>query len=325
MAGDIAVSVIIMTRNEAANIAACLAGLSRFAQVLVVDSHSDDATPAMAVAAGATLVPFRWNGQYPKKKQWSLRWPGLAHDWVLFVDADERLCPELVAEIATTLRYSRSDHAAYFIDSRPVWLGRTLRFGTPYRKIALMRRSRARFPACDDLSIANMWEVEGHYQPLVDGSIGHLRRPMTHIDNKPPFAWFDRHNRYSDWEAGLAHAGADSVRLDGERGARRLAKRLVARLPGRPVLAFLHAYVWSLGFLDGWPGFQHALARSFYYWQIGLKRDWLARQQQASQFDQAEQNKEWAGQPALALSVGSPASVLTSSNVRRRTDSSGIR
>lgn len=324
MAGDIAVSVIIMTRNEAANIADCLGGLSRFAQVVVVDSHSDDATPALAMAAGATLVPFRWNGQYPKKKQWSLRWPGLNHDWVLFVDADERLSPCLIDEIAERVQSASPDQSAFFIDSRPVWLGRTLRWGIPYRKIALLRRSRARFPVCNDLSITTMWEVEGHYQPVITGTVGRLRHKMTHGDNKPPYAWFERHNRYSDWEAALAHFHADDVRFVGERGIRRIAKQVVARLPCRPLLAFVQCYLLYLGFLDGWPGLHHAAARSFYYWQISLKRAWLDLHHQTSQANPEAPCDPWPVQPALALSAASPANVLTSSKVRRRTDSSGI-
>lgn len=322
----IPVTVIVMTRNEAANIAACLTALSRFAQILVVDSHSSDATASIAAAKGADLIAFRWNGMYPKKKQWSLSHAAVRHDWVLFVDADERVTPPLVAEIADLMRRG-PQAAAYFIDSRPLWLGRVLRHGTPYRKIALLDRRRARFPVCPDLHVTRMWEVEGHYQPMVDGPLGRLSAMMIHADEKPPYDWFDRHNRYSDWEAELAHGGgAFPTLLAGERGWRRGAKRLMARLPGRPWLAFLHAYVWHLGFLDGKAGWHHALSRLFYYWSIDLKRDWLAAREAASQSEPSgAMLSEPADQSALALSSPSPASVFTSSNVRRRTASSGMR
>lgn len=319
------VTVIVMTRNEAANIALCLASLDRFAQVLVVDSHSTDATAAIAAVWGADVVFFHWNGRYPKKKQWCLSLPSIRHDWVLFIDADERTTPQLVVEIDQILR-SGPTHRAYFLDSRPVWLGRTLRHGTPYRKIALLHRGRARFPVCPDLHVARMWEVEGHYQPVIDGTVGRLSSPLLHADAKPPADWFDRHNRYSDWEAALAHGGGAEAVLAGERGVRRLAKRLLAGVPGRPLLVFLHAYVWHLGFLDGNAGLQHALSRAFYYWSVGLKRDWLAVGETASQSDiSGALLSDGADQPAVAVSSGSPASVFTSSNVRRRTDSSGMR
>ncbi|MFY8095271.1 MAG: glycosyltransferase family 2 protein [Niveispirillum sp.] len=325
MSGTIPVTVIVMTRNEAANIARCLAPLAPFAQVLVVDSHSEDETPAIAAARGAEVLSFRWNGMYPKKKQWCLSHPSIRQDWVLFIDADERITPELVAEIGLLMQ-SGPSHNAYFVDSRPVWLGRLLRHGTPYRKIALLHRRRARFPICPDLHVSRMWEVEGHYQPMVDGTLGQLSSPLIHADAKPPADWFDRHNRYSDWEAALADGGGAAALLAGERGLRYLAKRLVARLPGRPLLAFLHAYLWHLGFLDGKAGLHHALSRAFYYWSIDLKRDWLAATAATRQSDiSGALLSDVADQPALALSSRSPASVFTSSKVRRRTDSSGIR
>ncbi|MQP64024.1 glycosyltransferase [Niveispirillum sp. SYP-B3756] len=319
-AHPIPVSVVVMTRNEATNIADCLSCLDAFAQVLVVDSHSSDDTASIAEGMGADIVLFRWNGRYPKKKQWSLEWPGLAHDWVLFVDADERLPPALVAEIAALMTQPRPE-AAFFIDSRPVWLGRMLRYGSPYRKMALLHRRRSHFPVCDDLQVSAMWEVEGHYQPEIDGPVGHLRTAMIHADEKPPFAWFDRHNRYSDWEAALDMAGtAEYCRLAGERGWRRLAKRLVAYLPGRPLWAFLHSYVLYLGFLDGPPGLHHAAARAFYYWSISLKRDWLRARRTA-----LPPACPPATQASLLDSFVSPANALTSSKVRRRTISSGMR
>jgi hypothetical protein len=166
-----------------------------------------------------------------------------------------------------------------------------------------------------------MWEVEGHYQPEVDGPVGQLDVAMVHVDEKPPFAWFDRHNRYSDWEAALEQAGtSERCRLAGEKGRRRLAKWLVARLPGRPLWAFLHSYVLYLGFLDGAPGLHHAAARAFYYWSISLKRDWLRAQRLPPPPARLPMT-----QASLLDSFVSPASALTSSKVRRRTISSGMR
>ena len=294
----IPVSVVVMTRNEAANLSLCLPSLARFAECFVVDSGSADGTPDIALSHGAQLVPFRWNGRYPKKKQWCLDTLPFAHDWVLFVDADERPTAELVGEIARLMAGSSANgprHAAYWIDGRPVIHGRPLRFGCWNRKLALVDRRRVRFTEQPDLDVAAMWEVEGHYQPQVAGTIGRLRQPMDHDDAKPLSAWFDRHNRYSDWEAVLRADGRMERLIDGEpdiapvlskrlRGiaGRRAQKRLFQRLPGRPLWAFLHAYMLRLGFLDGAAGLDHALARAFYYWQVGFKMRSAARAREAS-------------------------------------------
>ncbi|MBP2296722.1 glycosyltransferase family 2 protein [Azospirillum rugosum] len=266
----IPVSVVVMTRNEAANLPHCLPALGRFAQVFVVDSGSSDGTVSIARSLGATVVPFRWNGRYPKKKQWCLDHLPFRHDWVLFVDADERLDETLVAEIARLME-DGPRHAGYFIDGRPVFLGQRLRFGAGNRKLALLDRRRARFPEVPDLDVAAMWEVEGHYQPEIAGSVGRLRHAMEHADEKPLSAWFDRHNRYSDWEAALRADGRMAALIGKETGLRRWLKRVLHRAPGRPMLVFLHAYLLRLGFLDGRAGLHHALARAFYYWQVGVK------------------------------------------------------
>jgi len=268
----IPVSVIVMTRNEAANLPWCLAALGRFGQVLVVDSASDDDTPAIAAAWGVPVVPFVWNGRYPKKKQWCLDQLALAYPWVLQLDADECLTPALVEEIAALMaRPGGPPAAGYFIAGRPVFLGRPLRFGLHNHKLCLIDRRRARFPELADLDLP-MGEVEGHYQPQLAGPAGHLRQVLLHHDRKPLAAWFQRHNRYSDWEAGLDHSGRRAAVIALEHGWRRRLKILFAALPARPLALFAYLYLLRLGCLDGRPGLHYALARAFYLWQVQVKR-----------------------------------------------------
>lgn len=263
-------SVIVMTKDEEANIVKCLRSVREFDEIFVVDSGSRDRTCAIATEMGATVVDFRWNGRYPKKKQWCLDELPFHHDWVLYVDADEEVTPGLTKEIGRVLA-GPPRHAGYFVGYDYVFLGRVLRHGHRVYKLVLLNRHKARFPERDDLDVANMWEVEGHYQPQVEGSTAVLRGRMRHDDHATLYHYFDRHNRYSDWEAALRSRGTLLRETEAQPTGRRALKAIFARMPVKGLVAFVHSFVLRGGFLDGRAGFHYAVARAFYYWQIGIK------------------------------------------------------
>jgi len=262
------ISAVVMTKNEASVIVDCLTSLARFAQVFVVDSNSVDATPDLARANGATVVNFTWDGRYPKKKQWCLENLPIQHDWALFVDADERVSPQLESELLA-LDLAGSEFSAFEMPLEYYFLGQRLRRGHRVRKRSLVRVSETRFPEIDDLGVSNMWEVEGHYQPTAKGPVGRLRGSLLHQDTDSLYDYFARHNRYSDWEAFVAEHPHVAQQVNPQRT--RLG-RLAAGLRGRGLAFFLYSYVFRLGFMDGRAGFHYAIALAFYYWQIGVKR-----------------------------------------------------
>jgi glycosyltransferase involved in cell wall biosynthesis len=268
---DIPVSVIVMTKDEERNVAQCLRGVERFKEVFVVDSGSTDRTAELAREHGATVVDFQWDGGYPKKKQWSLDNLPFTHDWVLYVDADEVVKPSLADEIAAAVR-APGDRAGFFVGYDYVFLGRVLRHGRRVYKLVLLNRQKAAFLDYDDLDAANMWEVEGHYQPQIDGPTGTLRNRMVHRDHDSLFRYFERHNRYSDWEAVVRENGALQKSDEAQPPMRATAKRIFNRLPMKGLFSFLFYYFVKLGFLDGRAGLHYALANSFYYWQTTVKQ-----------------------------------------------------
>ena len=97
-------SVLVPVRNEAANLRDCLASVSFAREIVVVDSESTDGTQAIAEAAGVKVVQFAWNGKFPRKKNWALQNVPWQHEWVLIVEADERITPELQREIRKAIR-----------------------------------------------------------------------------------------------------------------------------------------------------------------------------------------------------------------------------
>jgi glycosyltransferase involved in cell wall biosynthesis len=267
----IPVSVLVPTKNEEANIEACLGSLREFAEVIVVDSSSTDRTAELARQHGATLVDFKWDGAYPRKKQWALEHLQFAHPWVLLVDADEQITLRLASEIRETLR-ANPRHNGYFVGLDYVFLGRLLRHGQRVYKLVLFDRTKARFPEHLDLDIDVAGDNEIHVHVVFPGKPGLLKGRILHRDRESLFHYFDRHNRYSEWEAKLRLRGELPRRDELQPGMRGLLKRAFAALPFQGTLAFLAFYVGRLGFLDGRAGYHYALGKAFYYWQIRVKQ-----------------------------------------------------
>ena len=236
------VAVIVMTRNEAVNIERCLEACQSFAEIFVVDSNSDDDTVARAQALGARVVNFSWNGQYPKKKQWCLDHLPITQPWVLFLDADEYPTPGLLEELAgLCVRQAEAGATpnGYYIRAHVSHDGQLMRYGRKHCKHALLRHGHAHFPVIDDLNVPGGWEVEGHYQPVVDGTVGRLRHYLVHDDLKPPRAWRDRHENYDQWSAHMRARRALVQTEHAEPRLRRAIKALLYYLPARPLMAFL--------------------------------------------------------------------------------------
>ena len=272
----IPVTVIVMTKNEEKNIEKCLSSLTSFDEIFVVDSNSTDQTPSLARRLGANVINFTWNGLYPKKKQWSLENLNIKNDWVFYVDADEIVTKAVQNEIVRTLfeKKSKSICNGYFIGFDYYFDGKLLRHGHKPFKLCLLNRKCSKFLEVDDLAVKNMWEVEGHYHPAVDGRVGKMKGMMIHEDHQSLYDYFARQNRYTDWEARVRHE--DLILMENQYDnlslrVRSFLKRIHYFIPARGFLSFLHSYIFCLGFLDGRAGFEFALVRALYFWQIKLK------------------------------------------------------
>jgi glycosyltransferase involved in cell wall biosynthesis len=266
---EIPVCVLVMTKNEERHIARCLDSISGFSYVGIVDSHSTDRTPAIAREKGAHIMTYKWDGRYPKKRQWCLDMLALPHDWVLWLDADEELMPELITKIRALFQKGEPSKCGYFIRGQYVLHGKALQYGLHNNKIALMNRRKMKFPVVDDLDIEGMGEIEGHYQPVlregISGSIGQIRPPMLHHAYEDRDAWLARHKRYASWEAGMIRKKSE---VEDPVVWRAMAKRVLRAPVLRGIAMFLYSYILRLGFLDGKAGFDFAQSRLAYYFLV---------------------------------------------------------
>lgn len=274
------VSVLIPARNEEANLPACLESVVRADEVFVVDSQSSDRSVEIAESYGANVVQFHFNGRWPKKKNWSLENLPFRNAWVLIVDCDERITPELWDEIEGVIQ--NSEYEGYYLNRRVFFLGQWIRYGGKYPdwNLRLFQHAKGRYENLSTEAIRNTGDNEVHEHVVMSGKVGYLQNDMLHIDFKDLYHWLDRHNRYSNWEAkvylnllnGKGDEGTIGANLFGDSVQRkRFLKRIWVKLPFKPTLRFLLAYVFRLGFLDGRAGYIYARLLSQYEFQIGVK------------------------------------------------------
>ncbi len=276
----IPISVLIPAKNEEANLPACLESVAQADEVFVVDSHSNDRSIEIAQSYGAKVVQFNFNGRWPKKKNWSLDNLPFRHEWILIVDCDERIPPELWQEMATVIQ--NSEYNGYYLNRRVFFLGKWIRHGGKYPdwNLRLFRHRLGRYENLHTEDIPNTGDNEVHEHVVLEGKSGYLKEDMLHIDFRDIYHWLQRHNRYSNWEArvyynlltGQGDEGTIGANLWGDSVQRkRFLKRIWVKLPFKPLLRFILFYVIRLGFLDGIPGYIYARLLSQYEYQIGVK------------------------------------------------------
>lgn len=274
------ISVVIPVLQEEKNLAECLASVHFASEVFVVDSGSRDRTVDLAEAAGACVVQFHYVPGGPRKKNWALDHLPFDNEWVLLLDADERITPELEAELRALFAAGPTADG-YYLNRQQIFLGRWLRHGGNYPSwnLRLLRRDAGRYERLGTEDLSSAGDVEVHEHILLQGVAGYLQAPMRHEDYKDLHAWIDRHNRYSTWDAQMRQALLDDQAVDSiqprllgtpvER--KRWLKRLWVRLPGQPLLRFLYMYLFRAGFLDGYPGFVYAVLKAIQEFHIAAK------------------------------------------------------
>jgi glycosyltransferase involved in cell wall biosynthesis len=279
MADSAPISVLIPARNEAANLAACLASVAWCNDVVVVDSGSTDGTPDIARAAGARVVDFKWDGRFPKKKNWALANVPWKHDWVFIIDADERATPELQAAMRAALTQSR--HQGFYVNRRfwflDGWLNHCGYY--PSWNLRFFQHALGRYEQPPGGAAGGSGDNEVHEHVELQGSAGYLAGEMEHYAFPDIAAWVEKHNRYSNWEARLQveSAAHDATGLDAGLARKRRLRRLAWALPFRPTLRFLYHYVWRAGFLDGYRGFVFCRLMGWYEFLCATKARELRR------------------------------------------------
>jgi len=241
---------------------------------VVFDSLSKDRTKEIALAKGARVVerPF---DNWAAHQNWAMDNIPFRHPWVFYLDADERMTPELRAEIQAIAADASRAEVAYYCGRKNFFLGKWIRHAMPPGMIMrFFKPGHIRF------------ERLVNPVPVIDGPHGYLRHCFEHYNfSKGLTEWFDKHNKYSLFEAmeGMklrerpVGLGALFSRDRFER--RRALKELSFRMPLRPLVKFLWMYVLKRGFLDGRAGYTYCKLQAMYEYMIVVKMRELARRE----------------------------------------------
>ena len=280
------ISVLIPVKNEAANLAACLASVAFCDEIVVIDSGSTDGTQAIAEKAGARVMNFKWDGNFPKKKNWALANVVWKNEWVFIIDADERATPELErAMIAVATAPTASATPVGFYVNRRFWFldGWINHCGYfPSWNMRFFRHALGRYEQPAATAATGSGDNEVHEHVELKGPADNLPGEMEHYAFPDIATWVEKHNRYSNWEARLqleTQSGihADAAGLDAGLAFKRRLRRLAWALPFRPSLRFFYHYVWRAGFLDGYRGFVFCRLMAWYEFLCATKAKELQR------------------------------------------------
>ncbi len=262
----IAISVLVLTKNEQQDLPGCLTSVAWSDDIHVLDSESTDSTVSIAEDFGAHVTVRPFDG-YASQRNFGLQLP-FKHPWILILDADERIPAALVTVMRDFVRSAPPNVAAARFRRRDIWWGRWLKHAqiSPFF-VRLVHAGQAHY------------EREINEVLVVDGDICDLSQPFDHY----PFSkgldhWISKHNVYSHMEAEVIAKGGllkptwrIALFCKDFNVRRRHQKAIFYRMPGRPLIKFVYMLVVRRAFFDGWPGIRYAILQAIYEYFIVLK------------------------------------------------------
>lgn len=229
-------TAVVLCRNEADNLPRCLASAQFCDRILVIDDQSTDNSAKIAATAGAKVYRHNLNGDFSAQRNYALA--QISTGWVLFVDADEEVSPELAQEVKTIV--DKPGFSAFYLPRTDFLWGRQLKYGDlkDFHLIRLAKKD------------SGLWQGKIHETWQVHGNIGTLSHPLYHYPHRTLYKFLHTLNFYSSVRAAeLSH------------------QKISVAFPQvviYPLGKFFYLYFWRLGLLDGTAGFIHAICMSFY-------------------------------------------------------------
>ncbi len=260
------ISIVILTKNEEKDLPACLHSVEWSNDLHVLDSGSTDKTIGIAQDAGAHIT-FNEFQSFGQQRNFALDHLSIKNEWVLFLDADEVISEKFRVAIFDSISNAENDVAGFYCCWKLMLENKWLKYSDNFPKwqFRLLRKGRARFT---DFG-------HGQKEAAVEGRIAYIKEPYLHYGFSKGWSfWVERHNRYSSQEAVARLSHRPRVKdIFSRHGSIRnpALKSWLCKIPGWPFLRFFHAYIISMGFLEGKPGFIYCYSMGYYEFLIRIK------------------------------------------------------
>lgn len=260
-------TIAIPVRNEEQNLPTCLSAIGTgFArQVVVIDSGSTDKTAEVAENFGATVIDFKWNGRFPKKRNWYLRHHPPSTEWILFLDADEIVTDAFKEEVRIKLK--SPPHNGFWLRYQNHFSGKPLRGGYPLKKLALFRVGKGEYERIDEARWSHL-DMEIHEHPIINGTTGRIKAGIDHRDHRSLKAWQEKHTAYAKWEARRVQRLLQQPRSTRHFTIPQRIKYLLIRSGLIGPAFFFGSFILMWGFVDGRRGYQWARMKTAYFSDI---------------------------------------------------------
>lgn len=262
-------TIAIPVKNEEKNLSGCLRAIGNdlAIKIVVIDSGSTDDTKSIAEEAGVEVIDFKWDGKFPKKRNWFLRNHKPSTKWVLFLDADEYLTAHFKADLRDALTGNKDEIHGYWLNYSIYFLGKKLKGGYPLTKLALFKVGAGEYEKIDENQWSEM-DMEIHEHPILKGKTSIIKSKIDHRDFRGISSYIDKHNQYAAWEAArFSQIINDSNLRNQFTWKQRVKYKLINSIWIGPVF-FVGSYVFMGGFRDGSRGFVFAILKMSYFTQI---------------------------------------------------------
>lgn len=264
-------TIAIPVKNEERNLEGCIdaIGPDIAKKIVIIDSGSTDRTLDIAKDKGIEVIDFKWDGKFPKKRNWFLQNHTPATKWVLFLDADEYLTDSFKNELTSSLleNTNSADINGFWLNYSIYFLGKKLKGGYPLTKLALFKVGAGEYEKIEENKWSQM-DMEIHEHPILKGDMGEIKSKIDHRDFRGLSSYISKHNEYAAWEAARFAEFSSKPELQKQfTWKQRIKYKLMNSVMIGPVF-FIGSYIFMGGFRDGSRGFAFAILKMAYFTQI---------------------------------------------------------